>query len=235
MNWITSKPALFIRKIFRYLGLNSIIANIIYGKGYETNFDKQLQQNIKKGDIVWDIGANIGHYTSLFSKLTGQTGSVIAFEPSPTNFSVLVNAVSHLNNVLLKNFGLGNENSNVNFLQGVDDLGATSRILDKDKNSNNSITVPIKVADTLIETNEVLIPNIIKIDVEGFEYEVIQGLNKTLLNHQVRVIGVEIHFRILEERKLGSAPKFIEIMLENAGFSINWTDSSHIIAKRNND
>src|SRR3989344_3364089 len=48
-----------------------------------------IMKNVKRGDVVLDVGANIGYYTLLFAKLVGPEGIVFAFEPDPTNFSIL--------------------------------------------------------------------------------------------------------------------------------------------------
>jgi FkbM family methyltransferase len=232
MNWITSKPFLLLRRLGRFFGLNSIVAKLLYGSEYEMSYDKNLQSQINRGDVIWDIGANIGYYTNLFSDIVGSSGNVIAFEPSPINYQNLCRATEKKTNISLFNFGLGLKDSTVLFEQGEDSIGATSRIIGDHEMSKDAISVPIMVADNLVQENKIKIPNVIKIDVEGYELEVIKGFQKTLNNKDIRVIGIEVHFQILAFRNMNHAPNEIIQILEDSGFKIRWTDSSHLIAIR---
>jgi Methyltransferase FkbM domain len=72
-----------------------------------------------------------------------------------------------------------------------------------------------------------------KIDVEGFEYEVLEGLDEYIKNLELRLMGIEVHFSILKERGVPQVPQQIETLLQRHGFSVSWPDSSHIIAVRN--
>ena len=71
-----------------------------------------------------------------------------------------------------------------------------------------------------------------KIDVEGFEYEVIAGLGDVIREPSLRALGIEVHFGILKERGDEKAPARIERYLKDAGFDVSWADPSHILAVR---
>jgi hypothetical protein len=74
-------------------------------------------------------------------------------------------------------------------------------------------------------------PDVVKIDVEGFEPEVIRGMPNAL--RSVRAAFVEVHFAILENRGMLQAPSDIVANLRSLGFTtIKWVDASHIMALR---
>ena len=183
------------------------------------------------GDCVWDVGANIGYYTRSFSEKIASNGTVFAFEPSPVNFSELSKECVKLRNVQLLNYGLGIVDCKLSFKQGSDHLGATSRIVDTQ--STNTVLVDIRSGVNLVAKKEIMPPQAVKIDVEGFELEVLQGMGELLAMSKLRVIGIEVHFSILKSRGMSDAPRQIECLLEKYGFIVRWLDSSHILATRN--
>jgi len=229
MSWRTNSFVLILRNIGRTLGLNKWIASYLLGGGYETRYDSNFSSALRQGDCVWDVGANIGYYTKLFSDRVGELGQVFAFEPSPVNFKRLVSACASIGNATLFPYGLGAEDGKFRFQQGADELGATSRIVETE---SEGMTVAIRSGTSLISSGEAPVPNAIKIDVEGFEYEVLEGLREYIQSPQLRLIGIEVHFHILKERGIPQIPQQIEVLLNSNGFSVSWSDSSHIIAIR---
>ena len=73
-------------------------------KIYEELGTEIVKKEVKEGDIVIDIGANIGYFTLLFAKLVGPAGKVYSFEPEPSNFSILKKnvKVNEYRNVILE-------------------------------------------------------------------------------------------------------------------------------------
>jgi FkbM family methyltransferase len=229
MSWRTNSFALALRNIGRSLGLNRVIASYLMGAGYETRYDNNFSGALQPGDCVWDVGANVGYYTRLFSERAGIAGRVFAFEPSPVNFHRLTAACASLANVTLLHSGLGREDGKLRFQQGTDDLGATSRIVEKD---SEGVIVDVRSGASVIDAGDALVPNAIKIDVEGFEYEVLEGLGSYINKPGLRLIGIEVHFGILKERGVPQVPEQLEELLNRNGFAVSWPDASHIIAIR---
>jgi FkbM family methyltransferase len=229
MSWRTNQWVLLGRNLGRAVGINALIARRQVQDKYEAYYDDQLSALIYPGDCIWDIGANVGHYTRQFSERVGPTGRVVAFEPSPINFGQLATHCAALSNVSLFQVGLGNQDFLANFAQGSDDLGATSHVTDS---PHGSTVVNIRAGDSLITHNDAPLPDIIKIDVEGFEWEVLNGMSAILKNSKLRAIGIEVHFGILVQRDLGSVPQQIEQQLKRSGFQLTWADNSHLLACR---
>jgi FkbM family methyltransferase len=234
MTWRTSRAVFLLRNIGRASGFNRLFVSAAHPRDYESRFQCAMTGTIRPGDTVWDVGANVGLYSTLFSHLTGPTGHVVAWEPSPVNLKRLREAVSDRENVTVKAVALGQREGSVEFQQGADDLGASSKIVEGDVRGRRpgALSVQVLCGDRLVSSGIVSVPNVIKIDTEGFELDVLLGLSRTLEDRTLRAVCVELHFGILQERRLPRAPADIEQLLWASGFSVAWADSSHIVATR---
>src|SRR3972149_5114440 len=88
------------------------VYNIIYPlfKKRQDKFELDLlRKHIKQGDIVLDIGANIGFYEKILSQLAGNTGKVHCFEPDPLNFTHLKKTTFPFKNITINNKAVGSE------------------------------------------------------------------------------------------------------------------------------
>lgn len=231
MSFIANPIIVWARDQGRRLGLNTIVSLLIEKKDYEADYWRALARTIKPGDCIWDVGANIGYYTTRFADLIGDEGRVVAFEPSQTNFERLRIVVGRRNTVALIPLGLSNDARQAWMKQGDDELGATSKIVEE-PSIDAPQSVRLECGDRLVEQGEVPMPNVIKIDVEGHEYEVIEGLRTTLRVAALRAVFIEMHFSILSGLGRPDAPREIEKILRASGFEIRWTDPSHLMGVR---
>jgi FkbM family methyltransferase len=229
MSWYTSRLGVMLRNIGRATRMNRLVAGLVSERQYEAKYTRQLFDYIAPGQCVWDVGANVGHFTAMFADAVSSTGTVYAFEPSPANFPELVGRCGGLENVSCMNCGLGKSDEYLPLQQGDDALGATSRIATRGRAGK---MVELRAADSLLADIGIRSPNVVKIDVEGYELEVLEGMTKLLGSVDLMMIGVEVHFGVLEERGLHNAPRRLEKLLTEAGFSISWPDHSHILAVR---
>jgi len=233
MSWRTNWAVLRLRNLGRALGLNRLLGSLLGGRGYEDRFQAAMLGAIRQGDIVWDVGANVGLYCKKFSAIAGSSGKVFAFEPSPANLERLNAAVASLANVTVVPVALGDREDVVVIEQGNDPLGATSRIVgNANRDSERQFEIQLSSGDRLVSSGAVASPNVIKIDTEGFELDVLLGLRKTLQEKILRLLCIEMHFGLLQERGLSNAPSDIEKMLVSSGFTLAWPDASHIVATR---
>ena len=118
-------------------------------------------------------------------------------------------------------------------VQGADPFGATSRVIANASEAVGRIhKVELATGDALVVEGRAAPPNVLKIDVEGFELDVLQGMPKQLASPLLKHIFIEVHFTLLEERGLDGVPSQIERLLRAAGFAVEWLDPSHIHARR---
>lgn len=220
----------YLRKVTRKLGLNPFLFNLFFGKkGYEQNFDNAFKNLLKPNMVIYDCGANIGHYTKEFAGIVGEKGIVYAIEPSELNGQRLKNTCGDSKNIVLLKYAIGKEKSQLWIEQGNDDIGANSAIRINKPKAGNEIEM-LTLTDLFLQFQ---IPDAIKIDIEGFELDALQGINLNQSEFKkISLIGIEIHSKLMEERGLIHPQATIEKILTDAGFSIQWTDFSHLIATR---
>jgi FkbM family methyltransferase len=229
---ISSPIVIKVRNFTRKLGLNKLVAGFLTSKKYEDKFGDAISSQIRPGDIVWDIGANMGIYTQVFLNGVSPQGKVVAFEPAPSCYLELQKKYKDNPLVELKNIAVGAKNDTLSMNIEENPLASTHKIIDQSNfiSSDNLVEVQVRSLDSIIESE--LMPNIIKIDVEGYEGQIIDGMNNLLTQKQLRCIGIEVHFGLLNERGESNRPQQIEKILKDNNFVVSWTDSSHIIATR---
>jgi FkbM family methyltransferase len=198
---------------------------------YEAAFDDALRSSIAPGDVVWDVGANVGRYTVVFSELVGQEGHVVAFEPVPATFDYLSAAAADRPNVTLLSVALGAESA-VSEINVMSDARAGTHSLVSNAPESSAVSVTVERGDQIRVNRSLPAPNVIKIDVEGFEYEVLLGIADTLELPTCRAVMCEVHFGVLAKRGLKRHPQRIEEYLQARGFSTRWVDASHLAATR---
>ncbi len=213
------------------------IANRIFfksGKSYEQTFENAILCAIQPGHRVWDVGANVGFYTKKFANKVTATGTVVAFEPAPACFRVLSELFPDLPNVILENVAVGSLSGEVQLQVDADPLAATHQVRARDRNfslDSDLVSVPMICFDDYFQSTG-HVPNVLKIDVEGFEEEVLLGMEKLIRQPELKAIFVEVHFGLLEKMGRPLAPNNINKILTAAGFDTSWLDSSHLQAIR---
>jgi len=186
------------------------VSALIYSQGlYNYNNMSLLRLLLQNGGVFFDVGANIGSYTLVASE--SSRARVFAFEPHPQTFSYLRRNVelNHRENVTLLNIALGSFDG---WLPLTDDSGSATNYINPI--ASDAIPVPCRRADAVSAELRVE-PTVAKIDVEGFEYDVLVGFGRFRRNldlllvemnglADVRSMGQEeVHRLLLEDDLCG--------------------------------
>lgn len=163
---------------------------------------------LKKTDIFWDIGANVGIY-SLYAAFT-KNCKVVAFEPEPNNFSILVENV-HKNKlkdrITLCNLPVSSKKLFSSLeLNDITKGGAFNKFHEKKLPCVKTQKLTIKTfglsIDSILKDKEFPAPSFLKIDVDGNEYEILQGAQKLLASAKLKTILIEIDEASLHYKKI---------------------------------
>jgi FkbM family methyltransferase len=200
-------------------------------QGYEEKFNSALRVCVRPGDVVWDVGANVGLYTVQFSEWVGSGGSVLAFEPVPATFQRLTHATKGRVNVSLFPFALGTTTGTAQ-IYAAEDPNSGTHSLTPLQAGRTAIEIRVEAGDLVVDQQGVRTPNVLNIDVEGSEFDVLSGLTKTLRRPTCRAVACEVHFAVLAARGEKHKPREIEMFLQDHGFRTRWTDASHVLATR---
>ncbi len=154
---------------------------------YEAGVQSVLARCVRPGQVILDIGAHLGFFTLLASRLVGESGRVIALEPDPVMTERLRSNIS-LNeaaNVTTLQEAVGESVSSLRFSPGE---GAGTGRLDQ----RGSLVVPVTTLDELARRFGE--PQLLKVDVEGGELDVLRGGWATLKRARP-VLIIEVHSR----------------------------------------
>ncbi|NEQ53318.1 MAG: FkbM family methyltransferase [Leptolyngbya sp. SIO3F4] len=214
----------FTRKFEIGRKLLQLIASSINGK-YEDGFQKVMLDNIQASDTIWDIGANVGFYTEKFLQIIDASGQVVAVEPSPSSAEKCRELAHKNSNLTVIEAAIGSYSGEAHLVIEEESTSPTNHI---SNSSENSVSVSLMTGDVLLKETKAS-PNLIKIDVEGFEIDVLKGMPQVLSSPELRSVFVEVHSKLLEENGYRNGPKLIAQILGGAGFQTKWIDFSHIV------
>jgi FkbM family methyltransferase len=207
-----------LKKILNTLGDK----NYQYGRGWpyflletlstKASKDRRFFETVDfRGKTVYDVGAYVGVFTVFFAKKVGIKGKVVAFEPNPENFSkLLINVAAHPN-VTTFNLGLGNESEKLTMMASAYSL-ATATVEPSVKRKitrspHSEWSVQIVPLDTLSGLPP---PHFVKIDVEGSEYNVLEGMKNMIVSHKP-TICIEIN-GVTHAIKRGNALRILNFL-----------------------
>jgi len=169
---------------------------------------------LSEGDVIFDCGAHHGFVAMLFSKWTGETGAVVAFEPIPKNAAAIRTNIkmNHIHNIVVEEKALGGSSGSAFF-----SLASNAHKTDERRGE-------YKVAMTRLDAYAHLKPHLLLIDVEGYESEVLKGAQEILKRRPKLVI--EIHTDMFEAPARQVAELFSLIDIDTYETWIQWDDAS---------
>ncbi|MCD6018670.1 MAG: methyltransferase FkbM family [Bacteroidetes bacterium] len=162
-----------------------------YPKDYEGENIAFFRREVKDGDFVIDIGAQLGLMTKIFSDLVGNNGKVFAFEPTPETFhyfleTIAINGLSK--NVIPYQKAVADRNTSAFFKVSEHSVDASNSLIPfNDDISNEEVKVDVISIDNFVEANNIPRINFAKIDAEGAEYLVLKGLQRTISRDRPKI------------------------------------------------
>jgi len=182
-------------------------ASLHYYGEYTENEIHLLNNLIQPGFIVYDIGANIGYHTV---GLAQTSKHVYAFEPNLKNYKLLKLNTVHNKNVTAFNLAIGREICITEISDfDLNTMGNYGECMITEEGQTCEMTT----IDHLVKTKQIEPPNVVKIDVEGHEWNVVQGMTNTIKDNLPIIFYEHMHGDDL--------PKVHEL-LEQLGYEIFW-------------
>jgi len=197
----------------------------IYGT-WESEVVRALTEVVQEGFVAIDVGAHHGYYALILSRLVGSKGSVIAFEPIPSNFQILTENIN-LNrcaNVEVVNKAVSNKSARLEASPRNDKDSATFSL--SSNKVGESIAVDAVSLDGFLVHREGPI-DFIGIDAEGAEGMVLMGARKTIESHHP-ILLIELH------EGGDFEPSQVPGLLMELGYDMkwlsHWNGTSHLLA-----
>jgi len=185
-------------------------------QGSESGVAQKLLSDLRPDDVFWDVGANVGQYSCLAADIL-DGGAVVAFEPYPPNVEILERNVGlNRSNVDVRSVALSDSEGETTFyLVDTADAGASQGSIEREyatvDDDTTAVTVETTTGERLVQVDNVPIPDVVKMDIEGAAPAAIRGM-ADILRSNVRVIVVETH---------DNSPEVVDL-LEELGFHLEY-------------
>ena len=183
-----------------------------------------------RGKTVYDIGGYIGLVTMFFACEVGENGRVVTFEPNPQNYTAILDhiALNGIANVQVLQLGLGSERGTLKFVvsdhkpaMGTANPKRQDKLLGQEE--IKVLQIEIDTMDNQIAANDLLEPDFVKIDVEGLELDVLQGMSQTIGSCRPEML-IELH---------GESEREIAEFLLSHGYNIYQVEDGVDITQQN--
>ncbi len=184
---------------------------------------------LTKGSVFWDVGANIGYITRRLGKARRNAVRSYAFEPNPELFAVLSGNLRPVRSARPIQVALGAADGETTLFVGdYCEMASASKDwatnCDKQAAKVREHVVSVRSGDSLIRSGELMAPEVMKIDVEGYELAVLEGLRDHIATARNLAVVCEFNPRAMEKARY--EPLDLFRMLWDAGFRVWHIDES---------
>lgn len=166
---------------------NGFIDEYIFLRGaYEPHILDLIQKHLPSNGIFFDVGANIGQHSLFAAACLRETGKVYAFEPLQSFYKQFQRSISlnGFNNIQVFNFACGNSTEQKQIYTKYDNAGGSSTVKLWEPDATNTIDIK-KIDDMFGDIQKI---DLMKIDVEGMEYAVLQGATNVITQLKPKLI-----------------------------------------------
>lgn len=201
--------------------VDRLAAALLWKYSLFSGFEERLYlDRVKAGMTVLEIGANIGFFTLLFSRLAGGAGRVISFEPDPGNFRLLEKNIeaNACGNVVCVRKAVSDKTGAARLFRSEEHHG-DHRIFDS-SDGRGSVEIEAAAIDDFLPAGAAV--DFIKLDVQGAEYAALLGMERTILTSGKLVMLCEFSPGLLI--KAGAGPGEMLKKLAGYGFSLKYLD-----------
>jgi len=212
---------------------DSLWEYMFYARSFE-DLERTVFLNLSEDvGVVLDVGANIGLYTVMVAGNKKWHGRIYAIEASPQEFKKLSEVVSKnkFKNVDVVNSAAGSEEGTLLFEESVVGNGALNRVVDTNeppRPGSHRISIPVMPLDKIVKCGEHEVVGLVKMDVEGHELPVLQGMKKILeLGRPAILIEMDS-----KRASALSSPDRVWDFLEQAGYIFYGDQQNEKIFKR---
>lgn len=192
---ILGGPAVRLRLHTRCVSPAGAQAYSVLTGTHEVQVEQAMMRSVAHGDVVWDVGANVGYMSLVAARLVGPSGKVLAIEPETSCAAAIRDhaAINGLENIQVVEGAAGDRNAQGQLVVVADSLWSRLSTVGDHDEATHRILVRLLRLDDL----EQPAPTVVKIDVEGAELDVIGGMQRLL--RDVRPIVIcEMHGRNAE-------------------------------------
>lgn len=231
------RPAILADQIKRIIGVHRLVVETDQGRffvdpcsnlgwqlceqgAYESGMRLTIEEYLPRGGVFVDLGANEGYFSVVAAQRCGNEGRVVAIEPQLRLLPILQEnlRLNHLHTVRVLNVAVTDHSGEVTLHLTPTMNSGASGLYRSAKYPLSTQTAAARTLAQILDDEELPRVDLMKVDIEGFEYEALLGSRSVFADRRIRVLALELHPTILASR--GKDAREIVAMLEAAGYAL---------------